>query len=116
MRPAGLSELGGVGETAFELRGDAGRTVVAIDGETVLGSAKMGPNRPGHGAHVATGSFRSTLPTRAGAWDMRWGSTSWTGHSTFALFCAAGRAPIAVVAAATNRSVKEYDALHVLAC
>lgn len=34
-----------------------GRTVVAIDGETVLGSAKMGPNRPGRGAHVATGSF-----------------------------------------------------------
>jgi GNAT superfamily N-acetyltransferase len=34
-----------------------GRTVVAVDGETVLGSAKMGPNRPGRGAHIATGSF-----------------------------------------------------------
>lgn len=34
-----------------------GRTVVAVDGSTVLGSAKMGPNRPGRGAHVATGSF-----------------------------------------------------------
>ncbi len=34
-----------------------GRTVVAVDGDTVLGSAKMGPNRPGRGAHVATGSF-----------------------------------------------------------
>jgi L-amino acid N-acyltransferase YncA len=34
-----------------------GRTVVAVDGATVLGSAKMGPNRPGRGAHVATGSF-----------------------------------------------------------
>lgn len=34
-----------------------GRTVVAVDGEQVLGSAKMGPNRPGRGAHVATGSF-----------------------------------------------------------
>jgi GNAT superfamily N-acetyltransferase len=34
-----------------------GRTVVAeADGE-ILGSAKMGPNRPGRGAHVATGSF-----------------------------------------------------------
>lgn len=34
-----------------------GRTVVAHDGETILGSAKMGPNRPGRGAHVATASF-----------------------------------------------------------
>jgi len=37
-----------------------GQTVVAVtdgvDG-TVLGSAKMGPNRPGRGAHVATASF-----------------------------------------------------------
>src|SRR3954471_135600 len=34
-----------------------GRTVVAVDGDQVLGSAKMGPNRPGRGAHVATASF-----------------------------------------------------------
>lgn len=34
-----------------------GRTVVAVDAGTVLGSAKMGPNRPGRGAHVATASF-----------------------------------------------------------
>jgi GNAT superfamily N-acetyltransferase len=32
-------------------------TVVAVDGESVVGSAKMGPNRPGRGAHVATASF-----------------------------------------------------------
>ncbi|SDC13798.1 Ribosomal protein S18 acetylase RimI [Geodermatophilus telluris] len=34
-----------------------GRTVVAVDGEAVVGSAKMGPNRPGRGSHVATASF-----------------------------------------------------------
>jgi GNAT superfamily N-acetyltransferase len=34
-----------------------GLTVVAVDGDDVLGSAKMGPNRPGRGAHVATASF-----------------------------------------------------------
>lgn len=34
------------------------RTFVAVDDDgTVLGSAKAGPNRPGRGAHVATGSF-----------------------------------------------------------
>jgi len=34
-----------------------GRTVVAHEGDLVLGSAKMGPNRPGRGSHVATASF-----------------------------------------------------------
>jgi L-amino acid N-acyltransferase YncA len=32
-------------------------TVVAVDGDQVLGSAKMGPNRPARGAHIATASF-----------------------------------------------------------
>ena len=34
-----------------------GRTVVAVEGSTLLGTAKAGPNRPGRGAHVATASF-----------------------------------------------------------
>ena len=34
-----------------------GRTVVACEGPAVLGTAKMGPNRPGPGSHVATASF-----------------------------------------------------------
>jgi L-amino acid N-acyltransferase YncA len=34
-----------------------GQTVVACDGSRVLGTAKMGPNRPGPGSHVATASF-----------------------------------------------------------
>ena len=34
-----------------------GRTVVACDGARVLGTAHMGPNRPGPGSHVATASF-----------------------------------------------------------
>jgi len=34
-----------------------GLTVVACHGDVILGSAKMGPNRPGRGAHVATASF-----------------------------------------------------------
>jgi len=34
-----------------------GRTVVAVAGTQILGSAKMGPNRAGPGAHVATASF-----------------------------------------------------------
>jgi L-amino acid N-acyltransferase YncA len=34
-----------------------GQTVVAGEGSRVLGTAKMGPNRPGPGSHVATASF-----------------------------------------------------------
>jgi GNAT superfamily N-acetyltransferase len=34
-----------------------GQTVVAVEGDAVLGSAKMGPNRPGRGSHIATASF-----------------------------------------------------------
>jgi GNAT superfamily N-acetyltransferase len=33
------------------------RTLVAVRGDRVLGSAKMGPNRPGRGAHIGTASF-----------------------------------------------------------
>jgi GNAT superfamily N-acetyltransferase len=34
-----------------------GHIVVACDGSRLLGTAKMGPNRPGPGSHVATASF-----------------------------------------------------------
>jgi GNAT superfamily N-acetyltransferase len=34
-----------------------GCTVVAVEEEAILGSATMGPNRPGRGSHVATASF-----------------------------------------------------------
>jgi L-amino acid N-acyltransferase YncA len=33
------------------------RTVVALRDAVIVGTAKMGPNRPGRGAHVATASF-----------------------------------------------------------
>jgi GNAT superfamily N-acetyltransferase len=32
-------------------------TIVAVEGDQVVGTAKMGPNRPGRGAHIATASF-----------------------------------------------------------
>jgi GNAT superfamily N-acetyltransferase len=45
------------GARALWMEDPPGQTVVAVDGDAVLGSAKMGPNRPGRGAHVATASF-----------------------------------------------------------
>jgi L-amino acid N-acyltransferase YncA len=34
-----------------------GQTVVLEEGDRILGTAKMGPNRPGHGDHIGTASF-----------------------------------------------------------
>jgi GNAT superfamily N-acetyltransferase len=41
-----------------------GQTVVAVEGERIFGTAKMGPNRPGPGAHVATASFMVAAAAR----------------------------------------------------
>jgi GNAT superfamily N-acetyltransferase len=38
--------------------------VVAVDGEEILGSAKMGPNRPGRGSHIGTASFMVSSSAR----------------------------------------------------
>ena len=46
------------------LESPPGRTVVAVDGRRVLGTAKMGPNRPGPGSHVATASFMVAVDAR----------------------------------------------------
>jgi GNAT superfamily N-acetyltransferase len=42
---------------AIWIESPPGLTVVALEDERILGSAKMGPNRPGPGSHVATASF-----------------------------------------------------------
>lgn len=34
-----------------------GRTTVAVEGDRIVGTATMGPNRSGRGSHIATGSF-----------------------------------------------------------
>lgn len=42
---------------SYWMAGPPGRTVVAVDGDEIVGTATMGPNRPGRGSHVATASF-----------------------------------------------------------
>lgn len=42
---------------AWWLEPPPGRTILVEDRGEVLATAKMGPNRPGRGAHVATASF-----------------------------------------------------------
>lgn len=53
--------------------------VVAVDGSDVLGSAKMGANRPGRGSHVGTASFMVSPAARGrgvgralGEYAVRW--------------------------------------------
>jgi L-amino acid N-acyltransferase YncA len=41
-----------------------GRTVVAVEQDRVLGTAKMGPNRGGPGAHISTASFMVAASAR----------------------------------------------------
>jgi len=41
-----------------------GATAVAVQDEEVVGTAKMGPNRPGPGSHVATASFMVAADAR----------------------------------------------------
>jgi L-amino acid N-acyltransferase YncA len=41
------------------------RVVVAVEDESILGTATMGPNRPGRGAHIATASFMVDPATRS---------------------------------------------------
>ena len=40
------------------------RTVVAVEDDEVLGTATMGPNRPGRGSHVGTASFMVSSAAR----------------------------------------------------
>jgi len=54
-------------------------TVVYDDGGVILGSAKMGPNRPARGAHIGTASFMVAPESRArgvgramGEYVVRW--------------------------------------------
>ena len=49
---------------AIWIEASPGRTVVAVEGAQVLGTAKMGPNRPGPGSHVATASFMVAADAR----------------------------------------------------
>jgi L-amino acid N-acyltransferase YncA len=59
--------------------GPQATTVVAVDGDHVLGAATVGPNRPGRGSHVATASFMVSSAARGrgvgrqlGEYAIRW--------------------------------------------
>lgn len=108
------------------------RTVVAVDGGTVLGSAAMGPNRPGRGAHVATASFMvdprhagrgvgRTLGEHVIAWaagagfrGIQFNAVVETNTAAVALWRSLGFVVIGTVPGAFHHPTRGYVGLHVM--
>ncbi len=75
--PTDLSET--VARQVWLDNGPDGRASVATSRGQVLGTAKMGRNRPGPGAHVATASYMVTQTARGRGVGRALSSTRWPG-------------------------------------
>jgi L-amino acid N-acyltransferase YncA len=109
-----------------------GRTVVALEDGSVVGTATMGPNRPGRGAHVATASFMvdpdhsghgvgRALGAHVLAWArqagyraMQFNSVVETNTPAVRLWEALGFQILATVPEAFNHRVHGYVGLHLM--
>jgi L-amino acid N-acyltransferase YncA len=117
---------------AYWMADPPGRTVVAVQGDAVLGTATMGPNRPGRGAHVATASFMVD-PAHSGqgvgralgahviAWArqagyraMQFNAVVETNVAAVRLWQALGFEILTTVPAAYDHRVQGYVGLHVM--
>jgi L-amino acid N-acyltransferase YncA len=111
-----------------------GHVVVAQDDQdgTVLGSAKMGPNRPGRGAHISTASFMVDAAARgkgvgralvdyalawatsAGYHGMQFNAVVETNESAVRLWQAVGFEIVGTVPGAFDHPVHGMVGLHVM--
>ena|SRR5579862_815182 len=109
-----------------------GRTVVAVEDDSVVGSASMGPNRPGRGSHVATASFMvdpahhghgvgRALGVHVVDWAYREGyrgiqfnAVVETNHAAVRLWQSLGFTILGTVPGAFNHSRHGYVGLHVM--
>lgn len=129
--PSGLSS-----EQARALWTGQGHVVVAVDGEAteapVLGSAVMGPNRGGRGAHVATASFMVsedargrgvgralgehllTWATAEGFRAIQFNAVVETNTAAVALWRSLGFAVVGTVPEAFEHPERGYVGLHVM--
>ena len=117
---------------AYWMTPPPGRTVVAVDGGVIVGTATMGPNRPGRGAHVATASFMVD-PVHSGqgvgralgahviAWArqagyraMQFNAVVETNTAAVRLWQALGFQILATVPEAYNHRVHGHVGLHIM--
>ncbi len=109
-----------------------GRTVVAVGDDVIVGSATMGPNRPGRGSHIATASFmvdpdhRGRGTGRAlGLEVLRWARSSGyhgiqfnavvqTNHAAIHLWEELGFKILATVPGSFNHRSHGYVGLHLM--
>ena len=118
-------------ETARPLWMD-GHVVVADEEGTILGSAKMGPNRPGRGAHVSTASFMVDPAAQgrgvgralgeyavkwargAGYHSMQFNAVVETNTHAVSLWRSVGFEVVATIPEAFHHPAKGYVGLHVM--
>lgn len=109
-----------------------GTTVVAVDAGRVVGSATMGPNRPGRGSHIATASFMVDPSSQgrgigralgehvldwarsAGYQGMQFNAVVETNHAAVRLWQSLGFEILATVPGAFEHPDHGYVGLHVM--
>src|SRR3954453_20411052 len=117
---------------ALWMPGAPSRTVVAVDDEMVVGTATMGPNRPGRGSHIATASFMVNPTTRSrgvgralgndmvewaaaqGYRGIQFNAVVETNHAAVHLWQALGFEIIGTVPEAFHHANGSYVGLHVM--
>jgi GNAT superfamily N-acetyltransferase len=109
-----------------------GQTIVAVEGDTVLASATMGPNRDGRGSHIATASFMVDPAAQgrgagralgihvldwargAGYRGIQFNAVVETNHAAVRLWQSLGFEILATVPGAYNSREHGYVGLHVM--
>jgi L-amino acid N-acyltransferase YncA len=109
-----------------------GASVVAVDGGVVLGSATVGPNRPGRGAHIGTASFMVSPAARGrgvgralgvhvvdwhwshGFRGIQFNAVVETNTAAVALWTSLGFTVIGTVPGAFEHPARGYVGLHVM--
>jgi L-amino acid N-acyltransferase YncA len=117
---------------ALWMPGPPMRTVVAVEDDTIVGTATMGPNRPGRGAHMATASFMVDWTSRGRgvgralgehmlAWareqafrGVQFNAVVETNRAAVRLWQALGFEIIGTVPGAFRHATEDYVGLHVM--